>query len=243
MLVKEANEVNWGSQENPGVAGSIAVSRRAAVAGLLAVGALALPGCASMGRPSHVEVVRRLLEAATQQAFAQLTQPDGFWDSTVARIDMPVLFGKTGTIAAGILRSRIFREQLQHQLNNIAEEGARRAAPLVAEAVRHLSIPDAVALLRAGPTGATTYLREQMGPALVNAMIPELGRVMQVTDDPFLAQAIKALAGVDLTDAAHALALGADNAIWYEIGAAEAAIRENPEVTRDPVLIAGLKVL
>jgi hypothetical protein len=219
------------------------VARRAVLAGLLASGALALPGCATMGRTSHVKIVRRLLEASTRQAFARLTAPDGFWDSAVARIELPVLFGRTGTIAAGILKSRVFREQLQHQLNNLAEDGARRAAPIVAEAVRHLSIPDALALLRAGPTGATTYLREQMGPALVNAMIPELHSVMRLTDDPFLGQALAALVGVNLMDAAHALAIEADNAIWYEIGAAEASIRENPQATRDPVLIAGLRVL
>lgn len=239
--------MNRGSIENMGMAGDTRIGRRAALmtmgAGLLACSALALPGCASMGPTSQVEVVRRLLEASTQEAFAQLTQPDGFWDSAVARIDLPELFGKTGTIAAGILKSRLFREELQHQLNNIAEDGARRAAPVVDEAVRHLSIPDALALLRAGHTGATTYLRERMGSALVNAMIPELDRVMRLTDDPFLGQAISALAGVDLMDAAHALALSADNAIWYQIGAAEAAIRENPEMTRDPVLIAGLKLL
>lgn len=196
-----------------------------------------------MGPYSYVEIVRRLLEASARHAFARLTQPDGFWDSAVARIELPVLFGKTGSIAANLLRSRIFREQLQHQLNNVAEDGAREAAPVVAEAVRHLSIPDALALLRAGPTGATTFLREQMGPALVNAMIPELDRVMRVADDPFLGQAMELLTGVDLMDAARALALGADNAIWHEIGAAEAAIREDPASTHDPVLIAGLKLL
>ncbi|GGB86995.1 hypothetical protein GCM10011494_01650 [Novosphingobium endophyticum] len=235
--------MNRGSSENRGVSGGVAIGRRAALGGLLAYGVLALPGCTSMGRTSHVEVVRRLLEASTRQAFAQLTRPDGFWDSAVARIELPVLFGRTGSIAAGVLKSRPFREQLQHQLNNLAEDGARKAAPLVAEAVRHMSIPDALALLKAGRTGATTYLRDQMGPALVNAMIPELGRVMRLTDDPFLGQALALLAGVDVMDAAHALALEADNAIWYEIGAAEAAIRANPEMTRDPVLIAGLKLL
>ncbi|HKT84953.1 MAG TPA: DUF4197 domain-containing protein [Novosphingobium sp.] len=236
-------QVNWGTLETGSAFSKRGIGRRAALTGLLACGALALPGCASMGRQSYVEVIRRLLEASSQQAFAQLTRPDGFWDSAVARIQLPALFGKTGSIAASLLRSRLFREQLQHQLNNMAEEGARRAAPLVFEAVRHLSIPDALALLRAGPTGATTYLREQMGPGLVNAMIPELDEAMRLTEDSYLNQAMALLTGVDLMDAAHALALEADNAIWYEIGQAEAAIRADPESTHDPVLIAGLKLL
>ena len=235
--------MNWGSNEIGGELQSIVTGRRAMLGGILACAALTLPGCASLGPPSYVEVVRRLLEASTRQAFARLTEPDGFWDSAVARIDMPVLFGKTGTLLSGILRSNLFREKLQHQLNNLAEDGARKAAPVVADAVRRISIPDAIALLRAGKSGATTYLRDQMGPALVNAMIPELDRVMRIADDPFLSEAISSLAGVNIADAAHALALEADNAIWYEIGAAETQIRENPESTHDPVLIAGLKLL
>lgn len=223
--------------------GSSGFHRRAMLAGLLASGALALSGCASMGRMSYTEAVRRLMELASQRAFARLTAPDGFWNSAVARIDLPVLFGKPGSAAAKVLKSPLFREKLQHVLNNLAEDGARRAAPLVAEAARNISIADALALLKGGRTAAATYLRQAMGPALVNAMIPELDQAMRAAEDPLLNQAIKALAGVDIKDAAHALALEADNAIWYEIGAMEAEIRENPEATNDPVLIAALRGL
>ncbi|SFG05891.1 Protein of unknown function [Novosphingobium sp. CF614] len=226
----------WGS-------GKGTLERRAVLAALLAgAGALALPGCASMGQGGQVEVVRRLLALSTQRAFARLTQPDGFWNSAVARINLPVLFGKPGSIASKVLKSSVFREKLQHLLNNIAEDGARRAAPVVAEAVRGTAIGDGAALLKGGRTAATTYLRQAMGPALVNAMIPELDQVMRAADDPILGQAIGALSGVNIQDAAHALALEADNAIWYEIGASEAEIRENPASTNDPVLIAGLKL-
>lgn len=220
------------------------VSRRAVVAGILATGVLlALPGCATIGRPSTADVIQRLLLLSSQRAFARLTQPDGFWESAVARIDMPVLFGKQSGAAAKILQSPLFREKLQHQLNIVAEDGARIAAPLVADAVRGLTVTDALALLHGGSTAATTFLRQSMGPSLVNAMIPELGRVMSLAQDPILSQALKALTGVNVGDAAHALALGADNAIWYEIGAQETEIRNNPAATNDPLLIAALKLL
>ncbi len=227
---------DWGS-------GEFALGRRALLAGLFASGALAVSGCASMETMSYVEIVQRLLRHSTQRAFARLTEPDGFWDSAVARIELPVLFGKPGTLAGAVLKSPAFREKLQHELNTLAEDGARRAAPVVAEAVRNIAITDALALIKGGKTAATTYLRQAMGPALVNAMIPELDQAMRLAENPILNQAISALAGVSITDAAHALALDADNAIWYEIGASEAAIREDPASTNDAVLIAGLKGL
>lgn len=226
--------------ERIGSKAAVSVGRRALLGGggLLAA-ALLLPGCATVGgQPvfSYEDAVRRLLEISTRNAFARLTAPDGFWDSTVARVNLPVLFGKRGSIMAGILKSPAFREQLQHRLNVIAEDGARAAAPLVADTVRTIGIQNAMALATGDATAATSFLRAQMGPALVNAMIPELDRLMRVVDDPVIGQALSLLAGVDVADAAHALALEADNAIWYEIGAEEAAIRKDPAKAGDPMV-------
>jgi hypothetical protein len=209
-------------------------------AGAAAAGLLLLPACTTgggLGPLSYDEIVRRLLERATMNAFARLTQPDGFWDSAVARINLPVLFGKRGSVMQGILRTPAFREQLQHRLNIIAEDGARAAAPLVADTVRTIGIQNAYALVTGDATAATSFLRSQMGPSLVNAMIPELDRVMRVVDDPLVGQALALLTGVDVSAAAHALALEADNAIWYEIGAEEANLRKNPS---DPALARAL---
>lgn len=214
------------------------LGRRTFLAGMLAAGVLALPGCATViGQSSSDDLVRRLLTLSTQRAFARLTQPEGFWDSAVARIDLPVLFGRPGSAAAAVMRTPAFREKLQHRLNLIAEDGARAAAPVVTQAVRNLTITDAVALLQGGRTAATTYLRQSVGAGLLNAMIPELDRAMQVAQDPILNTAISALTGVNMGDAAKALAIEAENAIWYEVGAAESAIRENPASSNDPSLI------
>lgn len=218
--------------------------RRQFLCGAAALGLLALPGCSTMaggGGYSLVDVVRRLLELATSNAFARLTAADGFWNSSVARINLPVLFGKRGDVLAGILSSTAFRDELQHKLNNVAESGARRAAPVVADAVRVIGIDNAEALLRGGPTAATSHLRAAMGAGLINAMIPELDSALRLTNDPLIGKAIGALVGVDLGQLAHGLALEADNAIWYEIGEAEAAIRRDPQASGDAMLIAALK--
>ena len=217
-------------------------ARRDMLAGVAITGLLALPGCASMERRGYVNAVQRLLTLASRNAFARLTAPDGFWNSAVARIELPVLFGARGGILKGILTSEPFRQQLQHRLNTFASEGAKRAAPVVADAVRAIGVENSLALLRGGPTAATSYLRQQMGPAVVNAMIPALEDAMRIADDPLLGQAISLLAGVNLRDVAHALSLSADNAIWYEIGNAESEIRANPEATGDRELIAALRM-
>ena len=50
-----------------------------------------------------------------------------------------------------------------------------------------------------------------------------------------------ALAGVSFADVAHAVALAADNGIWYEIGMVEAEIRANPAWANGPALAAALR--
>jgi hypothetical protein len=219
------------------------IPRRHFLTGAAAAGLLALPGCASMGGYSFTEAIRRLLLLSSENAFARLTAPGGFWDSQVARIALPEIYGKRGGVMQGILTSDAFRSQLQRRLNFFAEEGAYRAAPVVAETVRTIGIANAVALIRGGPTAATSYLRENMAGSLINTMVPALGDAMRLARDPLLGQALVALTGVDIGAAAQSLAIGADNAIWSQIGAEEAEIRLHPDKTNDPVLIGVLKVL
>ncbi len=219
------------------------IPRRLFLAGSAATGLLALSGCQTGPRYSLVEVVRRLLMLSADNALAKLTAPGGFWDSQVARIALPDLFGSRGGVLQGILTSGPFRARLHRELNHLAERGAERAAPVVAEVIGTISIEDALALIEGGPTAATTYLRRQMGPGLINAMIPGLADAIRVAEDPIVSQAIAALTGVDVGAVAQSVAIGADNSIWYQIGAEEAAIRANPQATNDPLLIAALKVL
>lgn len=223
--------------------GNLDSGRRAFLAGAAATGLMALPGCASMGGISLVEVVRRLLMRSADNAFAALVAPGGFWDSSVARFDLPDVFGARGGIAESILTSSLFRERLQRQLNGLAERGAERAAPVVAEAVRNVGVANATAIIRGGPQAATGFLRDAMGDALITAMIPPLEGALRVARDPILTQAIGALVGVDLTGVARSVSGRANDAIWAQIGREETLIRANPEATGDPLLIAGLKLL
>jgi Protein of unknown function (DUF4197) len=219
------------------------VARRAFLAGVAGTSLLALPGCSTMGGGfSMVDALKKLLTLSSQNAFAKLTAPGGFWDSAVARFDLPELFSGSGGTLKSLLTTAAFKQQLQRQFNIAAEKGAERAAPLVLETVRTISIPDAVGLIRGGPTAATIWLRSEMGPGLINAMVPGLGDAIKLSSDPVLSQAIKALSGVDVGQVAQAVSIRADNSIWSQIGAEESAIRANPESTGDPLLIGVLKL-
>jgi hypothetical protein len=208
--------------------------------------ALGLPGMAQAQSQAQLQAadpatdtVRRLMVLSTQTALNRLGQPNAFLLSNVARFGMPVLFTK-GATGVGPLAQPAFRQQLIQRLNQIAESGARGAVPAMAEASRKLPIPNASALLHGRPTAATSALRLEMGSGLVNALRGPIEQALIAARDPTIAQAVAALPGVTLGDVAQAIALSADNGIWYEIGAAEVDIRANPAASGDAVLAAGL---
>ncbi len=215
------------------------LGRRQILAGAMAGGILALPACSSIPGFSLTDAIRRLLSLSSQSAFAQLLQPGGFYDSNVARIALPDRFGgSTGSgILSAVLRSSAFRTRLQKELNRAAEKGAERAAPLVADAVRNVSIADAASIVRGGPQAATSFLRGHMGSTLMDAMLPGVGDALRFASDDVVSHAIRAVSGFDIGALASDINQKADNAIWASIGAEEAAIRADPQKTNDPLLI------
>jgi len=216
----------------------IATHRRAFIAGSLAAAAsLALPGCATTGAYSLTEAIRRLLVLSSERAFGRMTAPGGFWDQQVAQIGLNRFFGNRGSVLATILTSTLFKSRIEGVVADVAVDASFRAAPIVADAVRTVGYANAIDLIRGGPTAASGFLRQQMGVALVEAMVPEVGQALRVAQDPLVGQLIAGLTGVDLGGMATTFSQTVDDAIWNEIAREEAAIRADPGATRDPVLI------
>ena len=214
------------------------VGRRAMLGGLAATRLLALPACSTMQGYSLTEAIRRLLMLSSQHAFARLTAPGGFYDDSLTRLDLPGQIRSSGDVLTDILTSVAFKTRLQKAFNSVAERGAERAAPLVADAVRSLSIADAAALIRGGPNGATAVLRQARGTTLIEAMVPALCDALRVAQDPLVIQALSGLTGVDdIAGVARTFSGQVDDRIWGAIGREEAAIRANPRSTNDPLLM------
>ncbi|MFN5903639.1 MAG: DUF4197 domain-containing protein [Novosphingobium sp.] len=222
---------------------SLTPSRRAFLAGTSAAALLALPACSSMGGISFTEAIRRLLVLSSERAFARLTAPDGYWDNAVERIGLDRFLGARGDLLGRILTSQLFKDRLEDVVADVAVRGSYRVAPIVSDTVRIIGIQNAVDLVRGGPTAATDFLRRSMADGLIETLVPEIGSALRVARDPLMGQLLAALTGVDIDRMARGFSNEVENAIWYEIGAEEAAIRANPEDTRDPVLIAALRAL
>lgn len=215
-----------------------AVARRQLLATAALIPLLTLPGCAGgMGGFSLVEAIRRLLNLSSQRAFATLLQPGGFYDNQAARIALPPRIADDRSLVTRVLTSGPVRDRLSRELNRAAERGAERAAPIVTDAIRTVSITDALSVVRGGGRAATDLLQGSVGNALIGAMFPAVGDALRLASDPVLGQVLRGVTGYDVTSLAGDVTQGANRAIWNAIGVEETAIRANPSATNDPVLM------
>lgn len=219
------------------------IYHRRAVLGLgAAAGLLALPGCSSLPGLSLTEAVQRLLALSSQNAFAELLQPNGFFDSQLARIAVPDSLGgsRVTSVAAALLRSKPVQDRLLRQVNRAAEKGAELAAPIVAETIRNMTISDAAAILNGSPRAATALLQRQLGNTLVGRMLPGIGSGLRLFDNEIINLVLSQATNVDFAGISRDVSREVGDAIYRSIGAQEESIRANPRATNDPLLIAVL---
>jgi hypothetical protein len=216
------------------------VNRRLMLAGMGAAPLLGLSACAGGGMGFDLtEAIKRLLSISSQRAFATLLQPNGFLDSSIAKIDLPAQLGGQGAtnLLSAILRSGPVKERLIKQVNRAAEKGAEIAAPMVTQAITSISITDAMSIIKGGPEAATNLLRTSMGDALISNMLPGIDAGLKLADNAVVQEALRSATGIDLAGLVRDVSGKATNGIYRAIGKEEAAIRANPRATNDPLLI------
>ncbi|WP_428333573.1 DUF4197 family protein [Novosphingobium sp.] len=210
------------------------LSRRATIGGMAAL----LAACAALPPLSVDEAVRRLLRKSTERALAKLYAPGGVWDRFVMGLDLGG--GVAGMVLQRALMSDDFHRRLDDWVRPIALRAAHAAAPRIAAAVKTMGIANARAVMAGGPRAATDMLRSEMGPAVVEAMVPEFRTALDAVGDPALARIFAALLRIGGDALAQKLAHHADDAVWGAIGDEEAAIRADPTAGGDPQLAAYL---
>jgi hypothetical protein len=215
-------------------------TRRSLLAAGLALPLLALPGCATrLGDLFNLEdAVRRLLTLSSQRAFSRLLVDEGFFRDEAARIALPPqLGGGAVTSALAIaLGTRAVQDRLLRVVNDAAEEGAERAAPVVYDSIRDMTIPDALGIVRGGPTAATDYLARSMGERIFDAVFPGVGEALRLAENGVIQRVLQVATGINFVGLQADVARKTAAAIYRAIGREEAAIRADPGTAGDPLL-------
>lgn len=173
-----------------------------------------------------------------QRALARLVTDNGYFNDPVARISLPAGLNDRSTAVLGaLLRSAPVQRELAIVVNRAAGDAADRAAPLIYDSIRSLTFSDAVAIVRGGPTAATSYLERVIGDRIIDAMFPEVGDALhQFGSGSILGPVLGASTGIDIPAIQRAVTDQASQGLWRAIGREEAAIRAEPARAGDPLV-------
>lgn len=123
---------------------------------------------------SNEEIVSGLKEAlnvGTNNAAQKLSAADGFFKDAAIKILMPEEAQKAERKLRSLGMGKLVDDAIL-AMNRAAEDAAKSAAPIFINAVKQMSIADAVGILRGGDFAATGYLKDKTTISLTEAFRP-----------------------------------------------------------------------
>lgn len=121
--------------------------------------------------------IREALNLAAMNATTRLAQRNGFWGDNRVRIPLPGLLGQTQRTLKNIGMSAPL-DNLQESLNRAAETTMPQAARLFTDAVRTVTIADAIEIVRGPQDSATRYLRGRTETRLTSLLRPPMTQAL-----------------------------------------------------------------
>ncbi|WP_443751284.1 DUF4197 domain-containing protein [Asticcacaulis solisilvae] len=186
--------------------------------------------------------LRETLTDGTLSAVTRVSKPDGYWGDSAIRIPLPKALAGVQAIAKPLGMSGAL-DDVHLRMNRAAEAAAPLARDLFLDAIRGMTIKDAVGIIKGGPTSGTEYLQKTTTPRLTSAFTPPMEDALQSTGCvQSLDAAVKRnkLGGIVHGDAKTYLskyAVGlALNGLFHYIGVEETSIRHDPGKTGSNLL-------
>lgn len=133
---------------------------------------------------SNDEIVSGLKEALSvgaNNASKQLSSVDGFFKDATVKILMPEQAKKAEKKLRSIGMGKLVDDAIR-SMNRAAEDAAKSAAPIFINAVKQMSIQDAVGILRGGDFAATNYLKSKTTSPLTEAFRPVIEASLKKVD-------------------------------------------------------------
>ncbi|HEU4575851.1 MAG TPA: DUF4197 domain-containing protein [Chitinophagaceae bacterium] len=141
-----------------------------------------LPG--SGGNLSSDEIasgLKQALEIGATKGTERLSAVDGFFKDAVVKILMPEEAKKVeSTLRSAGLGNLVDNAILS--MNRAAEDAAKSAAPIFVDAIKQMSIQDAIGILKGGDFAATNYLKGKTTASLTEAFRPVIEKSLEKVD-------------------------------------------------------------
>jgi len=176
--------------------------------------------------------LKEALQVGATKGTEKLSSVDGFFKDAVIKILMPEEAKKVETT----LRSFGFGKQVDNailSMNRAAEDASKSAAPIFINAIKEMSIQDALGILQGGDFAATNFLKNKTTIALTEAFRPIIEKSLEkvnatkywntlfTTYNKFSAEKVN-------TDLPAYVTEKGLTGIFYQVGQEEQKIRKDP---------------
>lgn len=200
---------------------------------LLIMGTILQTAHAQLNNLDVASGLKEALNKGVEQGVQKLSVTDGFFKNLAVKILIPPDAQKIEKT----LRNMGFGADVDQailSMNRAAEDASKSAAPIFLNAIKSMSITDAMGILKGGDSSATTYLRTKTTAELTTAFTPVIKASLDKVDATKYWNTIVSKYNMvpfvkkmnpDLTAYVTEKAL---SGLFYEIALEEVAIRKNP---------------
>jgi hypothetical protein len=189
---------------------------------------------ASLTEADAGSAIKEALAKGVSSGIAKLNVTNGFFGSDIYKVLLPPDAVKIENTLRSIgLGSQVDKAILQ--INRSAEKAVGYAAPIFVNAIKQMTLTDAVNLIKGGNTSATDYFKGKTTDSLKAAFSPVIKKTLDSTSATrYYTDIVNAYnklpttftkANPDLKDYVTTMAV---NALFDQIGKEEQAIRANP---------------
>jgi len=186
----------------------------------------------SLSSDQIVAGLKEALSIGARNSTGKLSAIDGFFRDAAVKILMPEEVRKLESSMRAFGMGKIMDQAIQ-SLNRAAEDASRQASPIFINAIKKMTVQDALGILRGSDTAATSYLKKSTSNDLTNAFRPVIENSLKKVNatkywkevftlyNRFATMPVTADINEYVTDRAL-------KGIFYYVGEEEKKIRENP---------------
>ncbi|HYP32990.1 MAG TPA: DUF4197 domain-containing protein [Burkholderiaceae bacterium] len=195
----------------------------------------------ALGETEAASGVRAALERGADSAVSLLGKPGGFLDNPQVRIPLPGALNSAASMLRAIGQGHRV-DDLVNSMNRAAEQAVPEAKPLLVNAVKAMSVEDAVKIVRGGDTSVTDFFagktRAPLGEKFLPIVTTETQKVSLAAKYDAVASKGSSFGLVRPEDAnvEQYVTRKALDGLYFMIGQEEKKIRADPMATGSAIL-------
>ncbi|NTS39984.1 DUF4197 domain-containing protein [Flavisolibacter sp. BT320] len=204
-----------------------------------------LPQTTGMGTVTQTEAaqaIREALDQGTGRGIGVLNKPDGFFGNQAYKLFLPPDAQRVENTLRQLGFSSLVDKAIL-QINRSAEDAVGFARPIFLDAIREMTITDAINIIKGPKDGATQYFRQKTTDKLVAAFLPVIKSSLEkFSATKYYTDVINTYNNFPTTarkinpDLPSYVVDKAVSALFDQVAQEEAAIRANPVARTTDIL-------